>query len=120
MAAIDRAVIDHKHACRVVLAMRLDITKNIICPIDDAATTASYDNTDDLEFRMYEGMFDDFHYDIGHGKGTGEGTVDAARVSDGYSGRAPRNGPVGDYETDHGAKTRTWEGSLHYERAAGY
>lgn len=44
---------------------------------------------------MYDGLFDDFHYDIGHGKGTGEGTVDL--------------GPVRDYETDQGAQAWAWE-----------
>jgi len=99
--------------------LRLDILKNVTCGVGEDATDGAYDDADILEFREYEGMFDDFHYDIGHGKGTGEGTVDAARVKDGYSGRAPRTGPVGDYETDIGARTRTWEGNLHYERAAG-
>jgi len=33
-------------------------------------------------------MFDDFHYDIGHGKGTGVGEVDSSLVVDGFgSGR---------------------------------
>ena len=72
--AIDRAEVDQKDACEVVFALRLDILKNIVC---DSATPANtvYDATDTREFREYEGMYDDFHYDIGHGKGTGEGTT---------------------------------------------
>ena len=97
--AIDRAEFDQKDACEVVFALRLDILKNVVC---DSATPANtvYDNTDTREFREYEGMYDDFHYDIGHGKGTGEG------------GNKSIFG-VGDYEVDVGAHTRTTEGSLY-------
>ena len=118
--AIERSVVDHKDGCEVLFAMRLPILKNVICTytlneadITASTGTAEYDATDALEFRMYEGMFDDFHYDIGHGKGTGEGSVDAARVRDGRSGSAPTTGPVGDYEVDVGATTRSWEGNLY-------
>ena len=97
--AIDRAEVDQKDACEVVFALRLDILKNIVC---DSATPANtvYDATDPREFREYEGMYDDFHYDIGHGKGTGEG------------GNMSSYG-AGDYEVDVGARTRTTEGSLY-------
>ena len=82
-----------------MFALRLDILKNIVC---DSATPANtvYDATDPREFREYEGMYDDFHYDIGHGKGTGEG------------GNMSSYG-AGDYEVDVGARTRTTEGSLY-------
>ena len=42
-------------------------------------------------------MFDGFNYDIGHGKGLGEGSVDKGRGRD--------TGPVGDYEVDVGKRT---------------
>lgn len=109
--AIDRSGVDRKDACEVLFSLRLDILKNIDC--DSNGGAATYDNTDTLEFRHYEGMFDDFHYDIGHGKGTGEGKLDSAPVSDGYSGSQPEWGPVGDYEVDVGASTRSWEGNLY-------
>ena len=113
--AIARAGVDRKDACEVLFSLRLDILKNIDCD----GTTATYDATDDLEFRHYEGMFDDFHYDIGHGKGTGEGKLDSAPVSDGYSGSQPEWGPVGDYEVDVGASTRSWEGNLYSQGGKG-
>ena len=115
-SAIARTDVDQKEACSVLLAMRLDIAKNITCD----GTNASYvvDNSG-LEFREYEGLFDDFHYDIGHGKGTGEGKVDKAPVRDGYGGQAPQSGPVGDYEVDVGAATRSWEDNLYVQPTRG-
>ena len=97
--AIDRAEVDQKDACEVVFALRLDILKNIVCDSANPVNTV-YDATDTREFREYEGMYDDFHYDIGHGKGTGEG------------GNMSSYG-AGDYEVDVGARTRTTEGSLY-------
>ena len=97
IAAIERTEVDQKHACRVLHALRTDITKNIECTLDLAATTATY-TTSSGEFAMYEGMFDNFHYDIGHGKGLGEGSID--------NGKARDYGAVGDYEIDVGKKTR--------------
>jgi hypothetical protein len=63
------------------------------------------------DFSIYETLFDDFHYDIGHGKGTGEGTIDHGPVVDGYTNRSdPRDfGPVGDFETDVGAQVWAYE-----------
>lgn len=101
-----------------MFALRLDILKNISCV--SATETATYDTTDDLEFREYEGLFDDFHYDIGHGKGTGEGDRDNGPVIDGFGGAPPSHGPVGDYEVDVGARTRTWEGNLYAQPKGKY
>lgn len=64
------------------------------------------------DFDMYIGLFDGFHYDIGHGKGTGEtGPLPNGNVVDGYRNRDdPRqSGPVGDWERDTGASTWAWE-----------
>ena len=59
---------------------------------------AWYDNSHQaFNNRQYEGLFDNFHYDIGHGKGTGEGERDSEPVQDGYSGRPSKSGPVGDW-----------------------
>jgi hypothetical protein len=77
-----------------MFAMRLDITKDITC--DTAGVAATFTN-DDTEWRIYEGMFDDFHYDIGHGKGTGD------------SGSSNRDSGYGDYEMDTGSRTRSVE-----------
>lgn len=117
--AIDRSEVDRKDACEVLFSLRLDITKNIDCVNTAGAPASSYDAGDTLEFRHYEGMFDDFHYDIGHGKGTGEGKLDSAPVRDGYSGSKPEWGPVGDYEVDVGASTRSWEGNLYSQGGKG-
>lgn len=110
-AALDRSLVDKKNPCKVLRSIRLDILKNVECLPD--LTGIAYDTTDVTEFREYQGMFDDFHYDIGHGKGSGEGTTDSDPVVDGRNGRAPSRGPVGDYEVDVGATTRTWEGNLY-------
>lgn len=118
IAAIDRSEFDQKDACQVLRAMRLDILKNITCAV--GGTTATYDGaTDVLKFREYEGLYDDFHYDIGHGKGTGEGARDNGPVVDGFGGAPPASGPVGDYEVDVGARTRTWEGNLYAQPKSG-
>ena len=116
--AIERSQSDQKDACEVLLALRTDILKNVSCDI--LGTAAEYDSTDELEFREYEGLFDDFHYDIGHGKGLGEGRVDKEKVEDGFGGMAPQEGPVGDYEVDVGATTRTWEGNRYKQPSSGY
>lgn len=110
--AIERAVVDKKNPCDVLRALRLDLTQYITCTPDNS-TPPAFDDTDPLIFREYEGLFDDFHYDIGHGKGSGEGNVDAAPVRDGRRDNAPQRGPVGDWERDTGASTRSWEGNLY-------
>jgi hypothetical protein len=73
-------------------------------PAYDAVLAAS-----DSHWTIYEGLFDDFHYDIGHGKGHGTGEVDMAPVVDGYGSGSPGNGFAGDSETSYGAPTRTFE-----------
>lgn len=95
--AIARAVVDQKDLCAVLRALRVDFTDNIICERDqDATKTFYYADEADTEWRIYEGIFDDFHYDIGHGKGVGEGTVDAAPVVDGFGPVGSAPGVVGD------------------------
>lgn len=95
-----------------MLALRIDWLEKITLSTDlTAGTGAATYTAGDADFSCYDGLFDDFHYDIGHGKGTGEGTVDLGPVNDGYNNRAdPRaRGPVGDYETDVGAQAWAWE-----------
>jgi len=104
--AIDRAEVDRKDACDVLLAVRLEIVSDIECVT--ATSTATLDADYDAN-REYEGLFDDFHYDIGHGKGTGEGDADSGPVRDGYGGGPGPSGPIGDFEVDVGARTRSWE-----------
>ena len=55
----------------------MEIAKNVFCDLTDPNNpTATYDTTDVMEFREYEGFFDDFNCDIGHGKGSGENGTD--------------------------------------------
>lgn len=62
-----------------------------------------------MNWRQYDGLYDDFHYDIGHGKGLGEGSIDSAPVNDGYDAGLPMQPARGDWETSYGAETRTYE-----------
>ena len=91
--AIARTEIDQKEACHTLAAMRLDIAKDIEC--DSTVPSATYNAIDDRQFHIYEGLYDNFHYDIGHGKGTGEGKVD-----DKKKGRHLKDIDYGDYEID--------------------
>lgn len=110
--ALDRSIVDRKNPAQVFMALRIDWLRDItVTPITLAPPPTAAYVAGTTDFSMYDGLFDDFHYDIGHGKGTGEGTVDLGPVRDGYSNRAdPRaTGPVGDYETDQGAQAWAWE-----------
>lgn len=112
-AAINRAIVDHKNPAKVLYALRIDwLVDIVIDPTNNTLTTATT-----FDYNIYEDIFSDFHYDIGHGKGTGEGKIDTAPIVDGFNNRSdPRQtGPVGDYERDIGAQTRAWEtpGSRH-------
>ena len=109
--AIERSEVDQKDACNVLFALRLEVLQEVTC--DRTATPVSEFVGDASTWDMYEGLFDDFHYDIGHGKGTGEGSIDNGPVRDGFSGQRPARGPVGDVETDIGARTRTFEAPLY-------
>lgn len=120
--ALYRATWDFKNPCNVLHAIRLDIVQNILCEMDktNGLITTSYTaNANDFINRQYEGLFDDFHYDIGHGKGTGEGSVNSEPVQDGYSGRPNKPGPVGDFERDTGAAVRTYDQAPNF-RKGGY
>lgn len=107
-SAVDRALVDHKVPCKVVNALRIDWLKGLRCPIaltfNNASATAGVDDianeTALNDFTMYDTIFDDFHYDIGHGKGLGEGSVDSADVTDGFGAGfgAPR-GAQGDSQS---------------------
>lgn len=110
-SAIDRAVIDRKPALNVFFALKVEwLTSTIEIDVSVPATpTATYTREADT-FDKYDTIFDDFHYDIGHGKGTGEGQVDDAPVTDGpWTQRAGPSGPVGDYEQDVGQYAHAWE-----------
>lgn len=100
---MNRSVVDRKNPCNVLHSLRVDFIKNITCdedgitaanvvaPAFDAATA-----TADGSWRVYEGLFDDFHYDIGHGKGNGTGDVDSSLVVDGFGQGSARGGARGD------------------------
>ena len=109
--AITRSIVDRKDLCAVVGALRVDFLKNVECNL--AAAGAPTYNTADAaaegQWKVYEGLFDDFHYDIGHGKGQGTGSVDMAPVTDGFGQGSSGFGFSGDSQTTVGAPTRTFE-----------
>jgi hypothetical protein len=94
----------------VFFALRIKWADAITCDYetDPVNPTCSY-GPQTQDFSMYDGIFDTFHYDIGHGKATHEGSVDSNPVRDGFSGRPFRSGPVGDWERDTGAAVSAWE-----------
>ena len=102
-----RSEFDRKNAALVLYALKIDWLEHVDA---DPEGTAVTEDVADMDLDKYDTIFDDFHYDIGHGKGTGEGEVDTARVEDGRWTEAPAaRGPVGDYETDIGAPAHAWE-----------
>lgn len=112
---MDRTEHDQKDPCTVLKALRVDFIEYIDCtpstfpgtatnPFYNAAVAAV-----DGHWKKYEGLFDDFHYDIGHGKALGVGEVDFEVPVDGFNQGAPGAGAYGDSETSFGAPTRTWE-----------
>ena len=108
--ALKRAVVDQKNPGKVFHALKIDWLSEI--DVDPTDPNGVSNDTDRRDFSIYDGLFDDFHYDIGHGKGTGETRpLPDGPAVDGYdSRRDPRaTGPVGDYETDHGARAWAWE-----------
>jgi len=107
--ALDRSLVDHKNVAKVFGALRIDWLNEIAT--DPVAFTTTPQPTV-RDFDSYLGLFDDFHYDIGHGKGTGEtAPLPTGPAVDGYRNRNdPRQtGPVGDWERDNGAKTWAYE-----------
>lgn len=113
-AAIGRTVVDHKDPCDVLKALRVDFLEMVTCTRGSAGLTvaAAYSAANavaDKSWAVYEGLFDDFHYDIGHGKGQGTGEVDANIVVDGFGQGTPGDGAWGDSETSYGAPTRIFE-----------
>lgn len=107
--ALDRSVFDKKQVCYVLFALRVDFINHVQCEEKDT-TKIKYDTTDsDIEWRIYEGLFDDFHYDIGHGKGLGEGTIDQGPIVDGFGNGMMGPGFFGDSQTSFGAPVRTEE-----------
>jgi hypothetical protein len=108
---LNRAIVDRKNVAKVFHALRIDWLREIDVSQDDAANTIAT-VAGRRDFTIYDGLFDNFHYDIGHGKGTGEtAPLPDGPANDGYRNRKdPRQtGPVGDYEHDQGAKTWAWE-----------
>lgn len=108
--ALNRALIDRKNVAKVLHALRIDWLRAIDVSQEDTATAATI-TAGRVDFSQYDGLFDNFHYDVGHGKGTGEtGPLPDGPARDGYRNRdAPRHGPVGDFERDTGANTWAFE-----------
>lgn len=112
LQAIQRSLVDKKNPAKVFLALKIDWMDTVVVDPTTLTTLPVTGTGLTQDFSDYDGMFNDFHYDIGHGKGTGETRpLPDANVRDGYNNRRdPRQtGPVGDYETDRGAKTWAWE-----------
>jgi hypothetical protein len=115
--ALNRALVDQKQICKVLNSMRIDWLRTINCAttdtltgigLDEAGILSVTENSTLRNFSEYITLFDDFHYDIGHGKGLGEGSVDFAPVTDGFrNGRDNR--VYGDSQTQYGAPTVAWE-----------
>lgn len=113
---MDRTEHDQKDPCTTLKALRVDFIEYIECT---PATFPGVGGTNpfynqpvaavDGHWKKYEGLFDDFHYDIGHGKALGVGEVDFEVPVDGFNQGAPGAGVYGDSETSYGAPTRTWE-----------
>jgi len=71
--AINRAVVDRKSVIDVVFALKIDWLKNLKVTTN-AGVITGFDLTGTQtasDTERYRTLFDDFHYDIGHGKGTG-------------------------------------------------
>jgi len=102
---LDRAIVDRKQPCKVMNALRLKYYQDqYTCPITaTAATTASTivatPNEASTLFADYDNIFNDFHYDIGHGKGTGTGAVNSDAVVDGFHAGSSGSGRGGDRQT---------------------
>jgi hypothetical protein len=112
--ALQRAVIDHKQVCQVLLAFRLDWVDSINCDpswigIGAAPATPAQVLAPVYDWKEYNNIFSDFHYDIGHGKGLGEGSINSAPVTDGFRSGNLAAAPRGDRQTQIGAPTIAWE-----------
>ena len=106
--ALSRAAVERKNPVKVLYALKIDWLSEINADPANLGGAPTQD-TSAIDFNKYDTIFDDFHYDIGHGKGIGEGDVDTAPVYDGPYTQAPGpRGPVGDYEVDVGAQTHAW------------
>lgn len=68
--AIDRAIIDKKNLNKVFLALKIDWLDILLVDVtnDDLSTAPTRPAGLNQDFSDYDGMFNDFHYDIGHGK----------------------------------------------------
>jgi hypothetical protein len=73
-------------------------------------------NSGVYDWRIYDNIFDDFHYDIGHGKGLGEGSISLGPVVDGYGHGHHPHGPHGDHQIQYGSPTVAWESPGHRGR----
>jgi len=103
---VNRAVVDRKQPCKVLNALRLKYFQDKFqCPIAlniNAIPSTATDITDIEvadQFADYDNIFNDFHYDIGHGKGTGVGAVNGDAIVDGFGAGFGGSGPRGDSQT---------------------
>lgn len=101
---LQRAVVDRKQPCKVMNALRLKwFQDQFQCDILLTAVTIAENVADPVavneQFEDYDNIFNDFHYDIGHGKGTGVGAVNGDAVMDGFGAGYGGQGPRGDSQT---------------------
>lgn len=131
--AVQRAQVDHKNPCAVLFALRINwlseiegcdagfrgVTNGAIAtewpgyngagtpPLPSLSTTLSSDPAS--IWGEYDTIFSDFHYDIGHGKATGSGSIDSAPIVDGFRNGNLQASARGDRQVQVGAPTHVWE-----------
>jgi len=111
-AMVTRSTFDKKHPCKVIAALRLPYLIDYInCPFTDSLNAATeLTPAPETTFAEYDTLFDDFHYDIGHGKGTGTGSANLAPIQDGFGpGYGPARGRNGDFQRQQGMASHVWE-----------
>jgi len=81
-------LVDKKNPAKVFLALKIDWMDTVVVDPTTLTTLPVTGTGLTQDFSDYDGMFNDFHYDIGHGKGTGETRpLPDANVRDGYNNR---------------------------------
>ena len=62
--AMDRAIVDHKVLNKTLYSLRIPWVSGI--SINEALGSVNF-NTNTFDKTEYDGMFDSYHYDVGHG-----------------------------------------------------
>ena len=66
--AIERAIVDRKHPCKVLHAMRIDWLRHVDCPISDDASTVTVGDFGPYLRRTYDNanLFMEQYYGVAH------------------------------------------------------